>query len=499
MDSASAPEYELRWPGKTPYRPPEKAPTLHLTDVLPGDGAAGSNRLILGDNRAVMEGLLPELRGGIDLVYIDPPFDAGQDFTMQIPLGEDRGMGAGRGAEVQALAYRDIWGEGAESYLQMLYERLVLIRELLSETGSLIVHVNWRVAHLAQLLLDEIFGPGERRGAGRPGFRREIIWGYGGGGSVRNGYRRKHDNLFWYTRSDRWTFNPQYRPYTDKTRRRGLTAVKGPRYTLRAEGASLETWWTGAEVQKILSPTAVENLKFPTQKPESLLERILLTHSNPGDLVADFFCGSGTTGAVAERLGRRWLLVDQSFQGVHLSWKRLAACRDERGIRGAGEWENGGVEEGSSTPPLLHSPTPPDGTGIAPIALYRTACETPEAGVLEIEPFRRADGSLDLRLAGFRPRLPEGVPPGVRERAERAPLDLIDYWAADFSDGDRPQDCDTNPFCHEWRSFRMPASRKLALESEAGHRCARRGPHLAAVKVVDVFGQEAVMALRIEG
>src|SRR5262249_55226426 len=148
-------------------------------------------------------------------------------------------------------------------------------------------------------------------------------WGFGGGGAARNTYRRKHDNLFWYTKSGKWTFNPQYRPYTEGTHQRGLTAVKGPRYQLREEGATLETWWTDPEVQKILSPTAAENLKYPTQKPESLLERIITGHSNAGDLVADFFCGSGTTGAVAGRLGRRWIMADSSPAAIQTTRKRL--------------------------------------------------------------------------------------------------------------------------------------------------------------------------------
>jgi DNA modification methylase len=295
--------------------------------AVTSDADEWRNRLVWGDNRLVLEALLPELRGQVDLIYLDPPFDADQEFRMRAPLGENPGMGSSREEAVEAVAYRDIWGEGRESYAQMLYERLPLLRELLSETGSLIVHVNWRVGHVVQLLLDEVFGPGERSRPGAAGFRCEIIWGYGGGTAVKNVYRRKHDNLFWYTRSNRWTFNPQYRPYSAGTRERGLTAVKGDRYELRDEGAALETWWTGPEVQKILSPTAYENLKFPTQKPEALLERIVRGHSHEEDLVADFFCGSGTTAAVAERLGRRWIMADQGRHALLTTRKRLAALQ----------------------------------------------------------------------------------------------------------------------------------------------------------------------------
>lgn len=297
----------LSWPGKRAPDLTAPAP-LHLTAAFGEPGENGwLNRLVAGDNLRVMQALLPEFADKVDLVYLDPPFLAGRDWPLS---GSDE------------VAFQDTWEEPGD-YLQMLYERFWVVRELLAPTGSLIVHVNWRVGHWVQCLLDELLGAGEREGNGRPGFRNEIIWGYGGGGAARRTYRRKHDNLFWYTRSSEWTFNPQFRPYSEGTRQRGLTAVKGPRYALREEGATLETWWTDAAVQKILSPTAAENLKYPTQKPESLLERILAGHSNPGDLVADFFCGSGTTGAVAQRLGRRWVLADSSPHALRVTEQRL--------------------------------------------------------------------------------------------------------------------------------------------------------------------------------
>lgn len=350
------PPYELTWPGKdSPPAPHRQAvPILRHTDAFDGPVSQAQasptpfrSRLIWGDNRAALEALLPEFRGKVDLVYLDPPFDARREFPIQVPLGEETGVGARKGVQVEAVAYRDLWGEGEDSYLHMLYQRLPLVRELLTDTGSLIIHVNWRVGHLVQVLLDELFGAGERQAPGAPGFRNEIIWGYGGGGAPLNVYRRKHDNLFWYTRSQRWKFNPQFRPYTEKTRRRGLTAVKGPNYQLREEGAALDTWWTDPGVQKILSPTAYENLKFPTQKPEALLERIIRGHTDEGDLVADSFCGSGTTGAVAERLGRRWLMADQGRQAFHLTRRRMALLQQELGPGGqpfdayevvSGEW-----------------------------------------------------------------------------------------------------------------------------------------------------------------
>lgn len=472
--AASRAAYELTWPGKA-QRPPARGrrSLLHL-EAHDGPAAPSSlfdarlddfrNQLVWGDNLPVMEALLSEFRGKVDLVYLDPPFDAGHDFTAELPLGNN-----GKGTTVSTRAFRDTWGVGPDSYLQMLYERLPLVRELLCETGSLIVHVNWRVAHLVQALLDEVFGLGERAGTGQAGFRNEIIWGYGGGGAVKDAYRRKHDNLYWYTRSDHWTFHPQFRPYTDKTRQRGLTAVKGDRYELREEGAALETWWTGPEVQKILSPTAYENLKYPTQKPETLLERILLGHSNQGDLVADLFCGSGTTGAVAERLGRRWLMADQSPLAIHTSRKRLLDSQQDRAA------------------------------SAEPYRGFDLLCEgVPELGEgeIQVEPLFHEDGTADLRLVDFRPQLDPRAPAILRECAEAAPLDLVDYWAVDFSGGGRARA--GTVFRPQWQSYRTPRQRRLELTSAVRHRYHGPGPFQATVQVIDVLGNATLTTIAVD-
>ena len=281
------------------------------------------NLLIWGDNKLAMAALLEQFRGKVDLIYIDPPFDVGADFTMQVQLGDEGEQVHKEQSIMEAVAYRDTWGKGTDSYLHYMYERLTIMCDLLSDRGAIIVHCDWHVGHWIQMILDGVFGLGERRDGKEPGMRNEIIWGYGGGGAPQATYQRKHDNLLWYSKRSSWIFNVQRRPYSEKTLQRGLTQVKGPNYTLHEEGAALQTWWTGPEVQKILSPTAYENLKFPTQKPESLLERIIIGHSNEGDLVADFFCGSGTTLAVAEKLGRRWIGVDLGRYAIHTTRKRL--------------------------------------------------------------------------------------------------------------------------------------------------------------------------------
>ena len=271
------------------------------------------NRLIWGDKKYVLPSLLPEFAGQVNLIYIDPPFDTGADFSFMAKVPDSEDSFTKEPSLIEQKAYRDTWGKGLDSYLQWFYETVVLLRELLAEEGSICVHLDWHVGHYAKTVLDEVFGTDS--------FRNEIAWCYGGGGAPTNYYHRKHDQLFWYTKSTVWTFNVQRRPYTEGTRQRGLTAVKGPDYELHEEGAALDDWW--ADCQKILSPTAYENLKYPTQKPEVLLTRIIQGHTNPDNLVLDCFCGSGTTAAVAEKLNRRWIACDLGRFAIHTTRKRL--------------------------------------------------------------------------------------------------------------------------------------------------------------------------------
>lgn len=277
----------------------------------PGATPDWRNRLVWGDKKYVLPALLEEFAGSVDLIYIDPPFFTGDNFTFRIYLEGDEFVK--EPSVLEQKAYRDTWGSGLDGYLHWFYDTVVLLRDLISETGSIIVHLDWHVGHYAKIVLDQVFGIDN--------FRNEIAWCYGGGGAPSNYYHRKHDTLFWYSKSNQWKFNIQRRPYTEGTKQRGLTAVKGPDYELHEEGAALDDWWP--DCQKILSPTAYENLKFPTQKPESLVTRIVVGHTDEDDLVLDCFVGSGTTAAVAEKLGRRWIAADIGRFAVHTSRKRL--------------------------------------------------------------------------------------------------------------------------------------------------------------------------------
>jgi len=192
------------------------------------------NMLIWGDNKLVMAALLEQFRGKIDLIYIDPPFDVGADFTMQVQLGEEGDKVQKEQSILEAVAYRDTWGKGTDSYLHMMYERLTLMRDLLSERGSIFAHCDWRVNSFLRMMLDEIFGEGAAVNSNSPGFRNEIVYCYSGGGIPRRELPKKHDTLYWYTKTEQWIYHPIYRPYSEGTVQRGRTAVKGKYSELRA-------------------------------------------------------------------------------------------------------------------------------------------------------------------------------------------------------------------------------------------------------------------------
>ena len=274
------------------------------------------NRLIWGDNKLVMASLLKEFKGKIDLIYIDPPFDVGADFTMNVPIGDESETVGKDQSTLEMVAYRDMWGKGTDSYLHMMYERLVLMRELLSETGSIYVHCDWHVGHYLKLLMDVVFSQ-ER-------FLNEVIWHYRRWPAPSKTFQRSHDVLLLFAKEEQHIWNQTYQELSEATIKRfGGKKVRGETTKIvlneDSEGAPMRDVW---DVRHVLGANP-ERIDFPTQKPEGLLSQIVSASSNEGSLVADFFCGSGTTGAVAERLGRRWIMADLGRFAIHTSRKRL--------------------------------------------------------------------------------------------------------------------------------------------------------------------------------
>ena len=281
------------------------------------------NKLIWGDNLLVMGSLLEKFAGKIDLIYIDPPFATGSDFSFKTVVGESDVEVAKEQSALEEKAYRDTWGSGIGSYLEMVQNRLSLMRDLLSPNGSIYVHLDATVGHYVKAMMDEVFGTDS--------FQREIIWRIGwisGYKSVAKNWIRNHDIILFYVKTPgEFIFNKEYVPYPAGYERRGGAKPEGKGYPIEDVWNSnpFEFELKGEEsLDSIqIKSFSQEKTGYATQKNESLSARIIKASSNRGDLVADFFCGSGTTLAVAEKLGRRWIGCDLGRWGTHVTRKRL--------------------------------------------------------------------------------------------------------------------------------------------------------------------------------
>lgn len=314
---------ELRWTGKRPYRSTQYYPA-QLRETYGHEQDGWINKIFWGDNLQVMSHMLKEYRGKIDLIYIDPPFDSKADYKRKI---EVKGIGKtmSDSSSFEEKQYGDIWTN--DEYLQFMYERFIIMRDLLSDTGSIYVHCDWHKAHHLRLVMDEIFGPDN--------FRNEIIWWYLWGGRGKTQWNSKHDNLLFYTKSGSWTFN-----YLDVLDDHTLM-TEGSKNRLNYAGAMVTTKSESSEIpaDKVLpsdtwyiatiNAMAKEKENYPTQKPEKLLEKIIRASSKPGDIVFDCFMGSGTTQAVAMKLGRRFIGADINLGAVQTTTKRLLSIASE--------------------------------------------------------------------------------------------------------------------------------------------------------------------------
>ena len=314
---------ELRWTGKRPYESTQYYPA-QLRERYGEETNGWINKIFWGDNLQVMSHLLKEYRGKIDLIYIDPPFDSKADYKKKIKM-KNTGTALSDTSTFEEKQYGDIWTN--DEYLQFMYERFILIRELLSERGSLYVHCDWHKVHHLRMVLDEVFGPSN--------FRNEVIWWYLWGGRGKTQWNSKHDNILFYSKSDNWTFN-----YMDVLDEHTLM-TEGSKNRLNYAGAMVTTKSENSEIpqDKVLpsdtwyiatiNAMAKEKENYPTQKPEELLSKIILASSNPGDIVFDCFMGSGTTQAVAMKLGRRFIGADINLGSIQTTTKRLINVANE--------------------------------------------------------------------------------------------------------------------------------------------------------------------------
>ncbi len=331
-----------------PRKETKKEEQLHLfpTDERGRQLKGWTNKLIWGDNKLILSSLVNgplkediEKEGGVKLIYIDPPFAVGADFSFQVKLNSDEATK--KQSVIEEIAYNDTWGRGISSYLSMMYERLKLMHDLLAEDGSIYVHCDYRVNAYLRLILDDVFG--------KENLVNEIIWCYSQGGRPKEGFPNKHDSVLFYKKRS-FIFNEDNIriPFELISRKSSSSFTKvdenGRKYKeiygpgkkklykyYEDEGKVPFDWWT--DIPQMTGRTAAskksEYLDFPTQKPEALLERIIKASSNEGDLVADFFCGSGTTCAVAEKLGRKWIGADLGRFAIHTTRKRIIQVQRE--------------------------------------------------------------------------------------------------------------------------------------------------------------------------
>jgi DNA modification methylase len=305
----------LTWPSKA--LPETKPADLILDSVIypQGHGYPGEipeSHLFLGDNLRIMVALLPEYEGRLNLIYADPPFFTNKHYPARIGRDED----SRRPQEWQMVeGYGDQW-QDMDAYLNFLYPRLALMVRLLAPQGTLYLHLDWHADACARLLLDELFG--------RDRVLNEIIWTYHGPSPIRRAFNRKHDTILAYTKGENYTFNADavrqpYHPNTITTFASSSKAGFGKIPDLK-RGKVPEDWWYFPVVARLHK----ERTGYPTQKPKGLVERIVLASSNPNDLVADFFCGSGTFPILATQHGRRFLACDNTWRAMHLTRSRLS-------------------------------------------------------------------------------------------------------------------------------------------------------------------------------
>ncbi|HWQ78777.1 MAG TPA: site-specific DNA-methyltransferase [Anaerovoracaceae bacterium] len=410
----------------------------------------GDNMLVHADNLPFMKYLLEEkgMAGAINLIYIDPPFFSKANYGTEIKLQSDK---ISKIPVIKQKAYHDVWEKGMEEYLRMLADRFFLMKELLAEDGCLWVHLDWHSVHYVKVLLDEIFG--------EKNFINEVIWNYKSGGVSKNYFARKHDTLLFYAKSPKYYFLAQQ----EKSYNRDF---KPYRFKGVAEYRDELGWYTMVNMKDVwqinmVGRTSAERTGYATQKPEQLIERILESCTREGDLCADFFCGSGTLSAAANRLGRRWITCDiGELAAVNTHKRMVASSRD--GYR-----------------------------------FYTDSNHTENKGSLtvktDLQPLPVSDKTkLTVTLMDYRPNSLHNIPVEekylsvIKKVVKEDSLQLVDYWSIDFD-----YDLDTYKpkqfFCKESEGIQLSCERLAKGFGNIGIRC------------IDIFGNSTFQVIDLRG
>jgi DNA modification methylase len=437
----------LHWPGKdaAPASEMQAAP-LVAVEWVGGEPGDDGGLLVEGDNLDAARALLPKFAGKVDLVYLDPPFATGDEFTF-----------TARGEADERVAYRDRH-DGIAGYLSAMLARLRAARALLAPTGSIFLHCDWHASHWLRCLLDEVFGAAA--------FKNEIIWRYRRWPAKTRAFQKMHDVIFWYARSpdEEQAWTPMFEPLAASTvetwgdKKQVADFSTGRRRPSQTDeptpGAPMSDVW---EIG-IVAPIAKERVGYPTQKPLALLERIVAAASRPGDLVVDLFAGSGTTLVAAEKLGRRWIGCDAGALAIHTTKKRLLAAR-ARPFTIARAGAPIAVASPAEAPPTIAASIEKDLFGKRTVVLDHVAFAKPPPA--------------ELRVRGR-------VRPGSW-------VDLVDYWSVGARAG-------AGPFVSARHAFRDTPQSELDVRLELPD----DGPDALSLHLVDVFGARAECALDVK-
>ena len=454
------------------------------------------NSLILGDNFLVMNSLSDKFQGKINLIYFDPPFATGGNFNYIIQIGEGKDSKKSN-KWLRKKSYSDSWKEGVDSYINFIHERLLIMKELLSENGSIYVHLDWHMSHYIKILMDEVFG--------LENFKNEIIWAYPAASvQTKRFFVRSFDVILFYTKSDNYAFNDDpeiYMEYSDRVKKALKKDEKGTYYHrggshngkklsqkvyIERKGVFPRDVWN--DIPYIRANT-LEYQGFSTQKPERLLKRILLASTNENDLVADFFCGSGTTIAVAEKLNRRWIGCDIAHHSIHITRKRLLDIQKSNDLY---NWSNKygkncstfnvfQLQKGVITPQIpLHF-------------LSKFAQKLEELPKFEnpslIVDAKQEDKGVAISLLNYTLPFIELISEKIKENIKTW-SDWIDYWAIDY-------DYQNEVFNNMGVYYRTSKNRYLKLQAEP-YKYETPGTYKIMVKTIDIFGFESSKSLEIE-
>ena len=449
----------------------------------------GINCLIQGDNKEIINSLLQIYAKKIKLIYIDPPFATGGDFESKVFIGEKDAFEATK-------AYSDSWNGGIDAYIEFLYERLILMKELLAEDGSIYVHLDWHISHYIKIIMDEIFG--------KENFKNEIIWAYPAASArTRKFFIRSFDTILFYTKSKDYTFNDDpniYMEYSDRVKFALKTDDKGTYYHrggshngkklsqkvyILNKGIFPRDVWTDLPYIRANTP---EYQAFSTQKPERLLKRIILASSNKDDIVADFFCGTGTTLVVAEKLGRKWIGSDIEKRAIDICRKRILDVWNSNDLI---NWEQK-YQEIPKPFRVLRINNNQQNDDIDRRFIVEGVHDKSKKTLFQNIKF---DVIISKDRYNILINLIDYSIPNVNLIKEKIKSkiisfsDWIDSWTIDFNH-------QKDYFISTWISYRTLKNRRLNLTS-IFHTYSKQGKYCIAVKVNDILGNETIQEYEI--